>query len=33
LRVFVTDRVYIAPEVRVGWELHLRTSVAAGFQF
>ena len=33
LRVFLTDRVYIAPEVRVGWELHLRTTVAMGFRF
>ena len=33
MRVFLTDRVYIAPEWRVGWELHLRTTVAIGFQF
>jgi hypothetical protein len=33
LRVFLNDRVYIAPEVRVGWELHLRTTVAIGFRF
>ena len=33
LRVFLTDRVYIAPEVRIGWELHLRTSISVGFQF
>jgi len=33
LRVFLTHQVYVAPEVRVGWELHLRTSLAMGFHF
>lgn len=29
-RVWVNDRVYIAPEVRIGWEPHLRITVAVG---
>ena len=33
LRVFLTDKFYIAPEVRVGWELHFRSTLAVGFRF
>lgn len=33
VRVFLTDRFYLAPEVRLGWELHVRTSLALGFRF
>jgi opacity protein-like surface antigen len=29
----VTDRFYIAPEARIGWELHTRVSVAIGSRF
>ena len=30
VRAFVTDRVYVAPEVRFGWELHFRAGVTVG---
>ena len=33
VRVFVTDNLYVSPEVRIGWELHIRTSFALGLQF
>ena len=33
VRVWLTDRVYIAPEVRIGWELHVRGSLALGVRF
>lgn len=33
VRIAVGDRFYIAPEARVGWELHTRLSVAAGWRF
>lgn len=29
-RVFLSDRVYVAPELRVGWELHLRATATVG---
>jgi len=29
-RIFLTDRLYIAPEARVGWELHLRAGATLG---
>jgi hypothetical protein len=32
VRAFVTDRVYVASDVRIGWELHLRATVSAGIQ-
>ena len=32
VRAFVSDRVYVASDVRVGWELHLRATVAVGVQ-
>lgn len=32
-RVSVGPRVYLAPEVRLGWELHLRASVTVGVKF
>lgn len=32
VRVDVTDRVFVAPEVRIGWEPHIRVGVLAGFQ-
>ena len=33
IRAYVTDRVYVAPDVRIGWELHLRAGAGAGFEF
>jgi hypothetical protein len=30
-RVYVDDRWFVAPEVRVGWEPHLRFSVGIGY--
>jgi opacity protein-like surface antigen len=33
VRIAVNDRFYIAPEARLGWELHTRLSVAAGWRF
>jgi hypothetical protein len=33
VRFNVTDRFYIAPEARIGWELHSRVSVALGVRF
>ncbi|OFW22446.1 MAG: hypothetical protein A3H97_02330 [Acidobacteria bacterium RIFCSPLOWO2_02_FULL_65_29] len=32
-RVWLGPSVYLAPEVRVGWELHLRASVTLGVPF
>lgn len=32
-RIAVTDHFYIAPEARLGWELHTRLSVAVGSRF
>jgi len=32
VRVFLTDRLYIAPEARVGWELHLRIGATVGLR-
>lgn len=32
-RIFVTPRWYVAPEVRIGWEPHVRLSVSAGYAF
>jgi hypothetical protein len=32
-RVWLGPSFYIAPELRIGWELHVRASVAAGFRF
>jgi hypothetical protein len=33
VRIAVTDRFYIAPQARIGWEPHLHLSVAAGYRF
>ena len=33
VRAFLTDRVYVAPEVRFGWELHFRAGVTLGVTF
>jgi hypothetical protein len=33
VRFTVGDRFYVAPEARLGWELHSRVSVAAGWRF
>jgi hypothetical protein len=33
VRVPIGERLYIAPEFRVGWEPHYRVSVAAGWRF
>lgn len=33
LRVEITDRWYVAPEWRVGLELHMRVMVAVGYRF
>jgi len=33
VRFLIGDRFYIAPEARVGWELHTRLSVSAGWRF
>jgi hypothetical protein len=33
VRILIGDRFYIAPEARLGWELHARLSVAAGWRF
>jgi hypothetical protein len=30
LRVWITDHVYVAPEVRLGWEPHVRAMVSVG---
>ena len=30
VRAFLTDRVYVAPEVRFEWELHFRAGVTVG---
>lgn len=30
-KVFLTDRLYVAPEFRVGWEPHARFSVGVGY--
>jgi hypothetical protein len=32
VRFNVADRLYVAPEVRLGWELHTRLSVAVGWR-
>lgn len=32
VRAFVSDRVYVASDVRIGWELHLRATVSLGVQ-
>jgi Outer membrane protein beta-barrel domain len=32
VRVFLTDRLYVAPEFRGGWEPHFRLSVSIGYQ-
>jgi hypothetical protein len=33
VKLYVTDRWYVAPEARVGGELHFRGSVAIGYTF
>jgi Outer membrane protein beta-barrel domain len=33
VRAFITDRVYVAPEVRFGWEPHFRAGVTVGLGF
>jgi hypothetical protein len=33
VRVAIGDRFYVAPEARLGWELHSRLSVVAGWRF
>lgn len=32
VRIGLTDRLYIAPEVRIGWEPHLRATVLIGWR-
>jgi hypothetical protein len=32
VRIDVTDRVYVAPEVRIGWEPHVRATVVVGWR-
>lgn len=32
IRVWLTPSLYLAPEFRLGWELHARASVALGFR-
>lgn len=32
-RIAVNDRWYVAPEVRLGWEAHVRFSAAVGYRF
>ena len=32
VRINVTDNVYVAPEVRIGWELHARATVTVGWR-
>jgi hypothetical protein len=32
-RVSITDRWYVAPEFRIGWEPHVRATVSAGYRF
>lgn len=31
VRLWVSDRVYLAPEIRLGWELHTRATLTVGF--
>ena len=33
VKVFVTDRVFIAPEARLGWEPVLRATISVGYVF
>lgn len=33
VRGWVTDRVFVAGDVRLGWELHLRTTASVGWAF
>ena len=33
LRLFLTKRLFVSPEVRVGWTPFLRSSLAVGYQF
>ncbi len=33
VRGWITDRVFVAGEVRVGWELHARTTATVGWTF
>jgi hypothetical protein len=33
VRVRIGDRWYVAPEVRMGWEPHVRFTVSAGYRF
>jgi hypothetical protein len=30
VRLWLNDRVYVAPELRIGWELHTRATLAVG---
>lgn len=32
VRFWLTDRVYVAPELRIGWELHIRSTLAVGIR-
>jgi hypothetical protein len=32
-RIWINDRVYLAPDVRIGWEPHVRAAVAFGVTF
>jgi hypothetical protein len=31
VKLFVTDRLYVAPDFRIGWEPHMRFSVGLGY--
>lgn len=33
VRFAIGDRFYLAPEARLGWELHTRLSISAGWRF
>jgi hypothetical protein len=33
LKIYVTDAWFVAPDVRVGWEPHVRVSVGIGYTF
>ena len=33
VRVSIGERLYVAPEVRIGWEPHIRFSVGVGWKF
>ena len=33
VRFLIGDRFYLAPEARLGWELHTRLSISAGWRF